>query len=138
MYRLTHFANFTSWYLKLQNQISCGLVIKTSYEVVKHFRICFSWKFWGFLCLYFRTGGTGGRGVFHYPDFDWIRRKNLFHQKTLYAGDTKFLDLPPALNYCNAESNIQINVSLVSSLTERISNTKNYFWTKHMTCLKIH
>ena len=68
----------------------------------------------------------GGRGIFHYPDFDRIRNKTC-SIKTLYAGNTKFSGLPPALNCFNAESNIQINVSLVSSLKERISNTKNYF-----------
>ena len=110
LHQLNYTSNFTSWYSKLQNQISCGLVIKTSYEVVKHFRICFSWKFCGFLWLNFRTGGTGGQGGISLLRFWSNYKQNLFHQKKLYAGDTKFSDLPPALNCFNAESNIQINV----------------------------
>ena len=68
-----------------------------------------------------------GRGVFHCPDFDRIRNKTYSIKRHLYAEDTKFSNLPLALNCFKAESNIQINVSLASSLKERISNTKNYF-----------
>ena len=64
----------------------------------------------------------GAGGYFTTQILTELEEKNLFHQKTLYAGDTKFLDLPPALNYCNAESNIQINVSLVHI----IFNRKNF------------
>ena len=64
----------------------------------------------------------GGRGVFHQPDFYRIRSKTCSIKR-----HTKFSDLPPALNCFNAESNIQRKVSLVSSLKERIPNTKNYF-----------
>ena len=60
-----------------------------------------------------------GRGVFHCPDFDRIRNKTYSIKRHLYAEDTKFSNLPLALNCFKAESNIQINVSLASVIFKR-------------------